>query len=207
MKKPVALIIMDGYGYTSETKGNAVAAANTPNLDRISKEYPSTLINASGLDVGLPNGQMGNSEVGHTNIGAGRIVYQDLTRITKAIEDGEFFNNEVLCQAMENAKDKALHIMGLLSDGGVHSHIDHLKALVKMAKEKGVEKVYVHAFTDGRDTDPQSAITYVKEAEEVMAEVGVGEFASVSGRYYAMDRDKRWERVQLAYDAMVRRKR
>ena len=203
MKKPVALIIMDGYGYTSETKGNAVAAANTPNLDRISKEYPSTLINASGLDVGLPNGQMGNSEVGHTNIGAGRIVYQDLTRITKAIEDGDFFTNEVLCQAMDNAVDKSLHIMGLLSDGGVHSHIDHLKALVKMAKEKGVKKVYVHAFTDGRDTDPQSAITYVKEAEEVMAEVGVGEFASVSGRYYAMDRDKRWERVQLAYDAMV----
>ena len=137
MKKPVALIIMDGYGYTSETKGNAVAAAKTPNLDRISNEYPSTTINASGLDVGLPNGQMGNSEVGHTNIGAGRIVYQDLTRITKAIEDGEFFENEVLCQAMENAKDKALHLMGLLSDGGVHSHIDHLKALIRMAKVKG----------------------------------------------------------------------
>ena len=203
MKKPVALIIMDGFGCTEETKGNAVAAANTPNLDRLSSEYPSTTISASGLDVGLPDGQMGNSEVGHTNIGAGRIVYQDLTRITKAIEDGDFFTNEVLCKAMENAKDKSLHLMGLLSDGGVHSHVDHLKALVKMAKEKGVEKVYVHAFTDGRDTDPQSAITYVKEVEDVMSEVGVGQFASVNGRYYAMDRDKRWERINLAYDAMV----
>ncbi|MGL5329700.1 MAG: 2,3-bisphosphoglycerate-independent phosphoglycerate mutase [Peptostreptococcaceae bacterium] len=203
MKKPVALIIMDGFGCTNQEIGNAVAAANTPNIDRISKDYPSTTINASGLDVGLPDGQMGNSEVGHTNIGAGRIVYQDLTRITKAIKDGDFFTNEVLCQAMENAKDKSLHLMGLLSDGGVHSHIDHLKALIKMAKEKGVEKVYVHAFTDGRDTDPQSAITYIKEVEETMTEVELGEFASVSGRYYAMDRDKRWERVQLAYDAIV----
>ncbi|MGL5694120.1 MAG: 2,3-bisphosphoglycerate-independent phosphoglycerate mutase, partial [Peptostreptococcaceae bacterium] len=203
MKKPVALIIMDGFGCTDQTIGNAVSAANTPNIDRISKDYPSTTIKASGLDVGLPDGQMGNSEVGHTNIGAGRIVYQDLTRITKAIEDGDFLTNEVLCQSMENAKDKSLHLMGLLSDGGVHSHIDHLKALIKMAKEKGVEKVYVHAFTDGRDTDPQSAITYVKEVEETMAEIGLGEFASISGRYYALDRDKRWERVQLAYDAMV----
>ena len=203
MKKPVALIIMDGFGCTNETRGNAVAAAKTPNIDRLSKEYPCTTINASGLDVGLPDGQMGNSEVGHTNIGAGRIVYQDLTRITKAIQDGDFFNNEVLCQAMNNAKDNALHLAGLLSDGGVHSHIDHLKALVKMAKEKGVKKVYIHAFTDGRDTDPQSALTYVKEIEEVIAEIGVGEFASVSGRYYAMDRDKRWERIELAYNAMV----
>ncbi|RDY26405.1 2,3-bisphosphoglycerate-independent phosphoglycerate mutase [Romboutsia weinsteinii] len=203
MKKPVALIIMDGYGYTAQTNGNAVAAANTPNLDRISKEYPSTLMKASGLDVGLPPGQMGNSEVGHTNIGAGRIVYQDLTRVTKSIEDGDFFTNEVLCQAMDNAKDHALHIMGLLSDGGVHSHIDHLKALIKMAKEQGVEKVYVHAFTDGRDTDPQSALDYAKEAQATMDEVGVGEFATVSGRYYAMDRDKRWERVELAYNAMA----
>lgn len=203
MKKPVALIIMDGYGYTKETKGNAINAAKTPNLDRISKEYPNTLIKASGLDVGLPPGQMGNSEVGHTNIGAGRIVYQDLTRITKSIEDGDFFTNEVLVKAMDNAKNNALHVMGLLSDGGVHSHIDHLKALVKMAKEKGVEKVYVHAFTDGRDTDPQSGLEYVKEAQDAMDEIGVGEFASVSGRYYAMDRDKRWERIELAYNAMV----
>lgn len=202
MKKPVALIIMDGFGYTKNKKGNAILEANTPNLDNIIKQYPNTLIKASGLDVGLPDGQMGNSEVGHTNIGAGRIVYQDLTRITKSIEDGSFFKNEVLCQAMENAKDKALHLMGLLSDGGVHSHIDHLKALIKMANEKGVKKVYVHAFTDGRDTDPKSAIGYAKQIEDLMIETGTGEFATVSGRYYAMDRDKRWERIQLAYEAM-----
>ena len=203
MKKPVALIIMDGFGESNSTVGNAVKAANTPNLDRIEKTYPTTLIKASGLDVGLPDGQMGNSEVGHTNIGAGRIVYQDLTRITKSIQDGDFFTNEVLNGAMENAKEHALHIMGLLSDGGVHSHIDHLKALIKMAKEKGVERVYVHAFTDGRDTDPQSGLSYAKEIEACMAETGVGQFATVNGRYYAMDRDNRWERVQLAYDAMV----
>ena len=193
MKKPVALIIMDGFGESNNTIGNAVKEAKTPNLDRIEKTYPTTLIKASGLDVGLPDGQMGNSEVGHTNIGAGRIVYQDLTRITKAIQDGDFFTNEVLEKAMENGKEHAVHIMGLLSDGGVHSHIDHLKALIKMAKEKGVEKVYVHAFTDGRDTDPQSGINYVKEIEAYMDEMGVGQFATVNGRYYAMDRDKRWE--------------
>ena len=198
MKKPVALIIMDGFGESNSTVGNAVKAANTPNLDRIEKTYPTTLIKASGLDVGLPDGQMGNSEVGHTNIGAGRIVYQDLTRITKSIQDGDFLNG-----AMENAKEHALHIMGLLSDGGVHSHIDHLKALIKMAKEKGVERVYVHAFTDGRDTDPQSGLSYAKEIEACMAETGVGQFATVNGRYYAMDRDKRWERVEKAYKAMV----
>lgn len=203
MKKPVALIIMDGFGESNSTVGNAVKAANTPNLDRIEKTYPTTLIKASGLDVGLPDGQMGNSEVGHTNIGAGRIVYQDLTRITKSIQDGDFFTNEVLNGAMENAKEHALHIMGLLSDGGVHSHIDHLKALIKMAKEKGVERVYVHAFTDGRDTDPQSGLSYAKEIEACMAETGVGQFATVNGRYYAMDRDKRWERVEKAYKAMV----
>ena len=203
MKKPVALIIMDGFGHTTKKEGSAIDKANIPNIKRLVEEYPNTLINASGLDVGLPNGQMGNSEVGHTNIGAGRIVYQDLTRITKSIEDGDFFTNEVLCQAMENGKQHALHIMGLLSDGGVHSHIDHLKALIKMAKEQGVEKVYVHAFTDGRDTDPQSAINYVKDMEEYMANIGCGQFASVNGRYYAMDRDKRWERVEKAYNAMV----
>ena len=204
MKKPVALIIMDGFGYSKEKDGNAVFSAKTPELDRISSEYPGTLMRASGLDVGLPDGQMGNSEVGHTNIGAGRIVYQDLTRVTKSIDDGDFFENEVLCHAMDNAKENALHIMGLLSDGGVHSHIYHLKALLKMAKEKGVEKVYVHAFTDGRDTDPRSAVGYAKETLETMKEVGAGEFASVSGRYYAMDRDKRWERIELAYNAMVK---
>ena len=203
MKKPVALIIMDGFGESNSTVGNAVKAANTPNLDRIEKTYPTTLIKASGLDVGLPDGQMGNSEVGHTNIGAGRIVYQDLTRITKSIQDGDFFTNEVLNGAMENAKEHALHIMGLLSDGGVHSHIDHLKALIKMAKEKGVERVYVHAFTDGRDTDPQSGLSYAKEIEACMAETGVGQFATVNGRYYAMDRDKRWQRIEKCYNAMV----
>ncbi|PBI39756.1 phosphoglycerate mutase (2,3-diphosphoglycerate-independent) [Clostridioides difficile] len=204
MKKPVALIIMDGFGYNKDVKGNAIAESKTPNLDRIKKEYPNTLINASGLDVGLPDGQMGNSEVGHTNIGAGRIVYQDLTRITKSIKDGDFFTNKVLCEAMDNAKENYLHVMGLLSDGGVHSHIDHLKAIIKMSKDKGVQKVYVHAFTDGRDTDPQSALEYAKEVQASMDEIGVGEFATVSGRYYAMDRDKRWERVELAYNAMVR---
>ena len=203
MKKPVALIIMDGFGHTTKKEGSAIDKANIPNIKRFIEEYPNTLISASGLDVGLPNGQMGNSEVGHTNIGAGRIVYQDLTRITKSIEDGEFFTNEVLCQAMKNGKDKALHIMGLLSDGGVHSHINHLKALLKMAKEQGVQKVYVHAFTDGRDTDPQSAIHYVRDIEDYMEEIGCGSFATVNGRYYAMDRDKRWERVEKAYNAMV----
>lgn len=203
MKKPIALIIMDGFGESKIAEGNAVNSANTPNLDNIVKEYPNTLINASGLDVGLPDGQMGNSEVGHTNIGAGRVVYQDLTRVTKAIDDGDFFENEVLLKAMENGKEHSLHLMGLLSDGGVHSHIDHLKALLKMAKENGVTNVYVHAFTDGRDTAPRSAIGYIQDVEDYMKELGVGKFASVSGRYYAMDRDKRWERVQLAYDAMV----
>ena len=203
MKKPVALIIMDGFGESQNTNGNAIAASNTPNLDKIIKEYPNTLIQASGLDVGLPDGQMGNSEVGHTNIGAGRIVYQDLTRVSKAIEDGDFFNNEVLLKAMENAKENSLHLMGLLSNGGVHSHIDHLKALVKMAKENGVENVFIHAFTDGRDVDPRSALEFIEDVENYMNEVGVGKIASVSGRYYALDRDKRWERVQLAYEAMV----
>lgn len=203
MKKPIALIIMDGFGESKIETGNAVISAKTPNLDKIVEEYPNTLINASGLDVGLPDGQMGNSEVGHTNIGAGRIVYQDLTRVTKAIEDGDFFENEVLLKAMENGKEHSLHLMGLLSDGGVHSHIDHLKALLKMAKENNVENVFVHAFTDGRDTAPRSAIGYIEDVENYMKELGVGKFASVSGRYYAMDRDKRWERVRLAYEAMV----
>ena len=203
MKKPVALIIMDGFGESKNTDGNAIASSNTPNLDKIMNEYPHTLIQASGLDVGLPDGQMGNSEVGHTNIGAGRIVYQDLTRVSKAIEDGDFFTNEALLKAMENAKEHSLHLMGLLSNGGVHSHIDHLKALVKMAKENGVENVFVHAFTDGRDVDPRSALEFIEDVENYMKEVGVGKIASVSGRYYAMDRDKRWERVEKAYKAMV----
>ena len=203
MKKPIALIIMDGFGESKIAEGNAVLNAKTPNLDKLVSECPNTLIAASGMDVGLPEGQMGNSEVGHTNIGAGRIVYQDLTRVSKSIVDGDFFTNEVLVQAMNNAKNSALHLMGLISDGGVHSHIDHLKALIKMAKEQGVENVFVHGFTDGRDVAPTSALSFVEDIENYMNEVGVGKFASLSGRYYAMDRDKRWERVQLAYEAMV----
>ena len=203
MKKPIALIIMDGFGESKITEGNAVLNAKTPNLDKLVSECPNTLIAASGMDVGLPEGQMGNSEVGHTNIGAGRIVYQDLTRVSKSIVDGDFFTNEVLVEAMNNAKNSALHLMGLISDGGVHSHIDHLKALIKMAKEQGVENVFVHGFTDGRDVAPTSALSFVEDIENYMNEVGVGKFASLSGRYYAMDRDKRWERVQLAYEAMV----
>lgn len=204
MKKPIALIIMDGFGESKIVEGNAVLNAKTPNLDKIVENNPHTLINASGLDVGLPDGQMGNSEVGHTNIGAGRIVYQDLTRVSKSINDGDFFKNEVLLQAMNNAKDHSLHLMGLLSDGGVHSHIDHLKGILKMAKENGVKNVFVHAFTDGRDVAPRSALEFVADVEDYMKELGVGKFASVSGRYYAMDRDKRWERVELAYNAMVK---
>ena len=203
MKKPIALIIMDGFGESKITEGNAVLNAKTPNLDKLVSECPNTLIAASGMDVGLPEGQMGNSEVGHTNIGAGRIVYQDLTRVSKSIVDGDFFTNEVLVEAMNNAKNSALHLMGLISDGGVHSHIDHLKALIKMAKEQGVENVFVHGFTDGRDVAPTSALSFVEDIENYMNEVGVGKFASLSGRYYSMDRDKRWERVQLAYEAMV----
>ena len=203
MKKPVVLTIMDGFGYTPNKEGNAIALAGTPHLDALSAKYPHTLIEASGLDVGLPGGQMGNSEVGHTNIGAGRIVYQDLTRITKAIEDGDFFENPALVAAMENAKDKSLHILGLLSDGGVHSHIDHLRALLDMAKRRGLTSLYVHALTDGRDTDPQSAIEYVGQIEDYMKELGLGRFATVAGRYYAMDRDQRWERIKLAYQAIV----
>ena len=203
MKKPIALIIMDGFGESKIAEGNAVLNAKTPNLDKLVSECPNTLIAASGMDVGLPEGQMGNSEVGHTNIGAGRIVYQDLTRVSKSIADGDFFTNEVLVEAMNNAKNSALHLMGLISDGGVHSHIDHLKALIKMAKEQGVENVFVHGFTDGRDVAPTSALSFVEDIENYMNEVGVGKFASLSGRYYAMDRDKRWERVQLAYEAMV----
>ena len=204
MKKPVVLTIMDGFGYTPEKEGNAIALAGTPNLDALCEKYPHTLINASGLDVGLPDGQMGNSEVGHTNIGAGRVVYQDLTRVTKAIEDGDFFTNKELVAAMENAKDKSLHILGLLSDGGVHSHMNHLLALLDMAKKNGLKNVFVHAFTDGRDTDPQSAKGYVETVQAHMDKIGTGKFASVSGRYYAMDRDKRWERVEKAYDAVVK---
>lgn len=205
MKKPTVLIIMDGYGIAPVSGGNAVTTANTPNLDKIFAENPYTTIGASGLAVGLPDGQMGNSEVGHTNMGAGRIVYQDLTRITKAIEDGEFEKNEVLLNAMENVKknNTALHIMGLLSDGGVHSFNGHLYALLEMAKKQNVEKVFVHAFMDGRDVPPSSGKEFVADCVAKMEEIGVGKIATVEGRYYAMDRDTNWDRVEKAYAAMV----
>ena len=205
MKKPLTLIIMDGFGLNPDDYGNAIHAANTPHLNRIFKEYPCTSIGASGMNVGLPDGQMGNSEVGHTNIGAGRVVYQELTRITKSIADGDFFGNEALMAAMENAKKEgaALHLMGLLSDGGVHSHNGHLYGLLEMAKKQGVKDVYVHCFMDGRDVPPTSGKDFVEELEAKMAEIGVGKIATVMGRYYAMDRDNRWERVEKAYAAMV----
>lgn len=204
-KRPTVLMILDGFGLNEKSQGNAVKLADTPNMDKIMKTYPCVDGHASGLDVGLPHGQMGNSEVGHLNIGAGRIVYQELTRITKAIEDGDFFENEALLAAISNCKenDSALHLYGLLSDGGVHSHNTHLYALLKLAKKHGLEKVYVHAFLDGRDTPPASGKDYIEELEEKLREIGVGKIATVMGRYYAMDRDNRWEREKLAYDAMV----
>lgn len=204
-KKPVALIILDGFGYTPDTEGNAVVAAKTPNIDKYLKENPHNLIKCSGMDVGLPDGQMGNSEVGHTNIGAGRVVYQELTRITKSISDGDFFENDALSAAVANCKehDSALHIMGLLSDGGVHSHNTHLYALLELAKRNGIEKVYVHCFLDGRDVPPTSGADYVQSLEDEMAKIGVGKVASVMGRFYAMDRDNRWERVSKAYEAIA----
>ncbi len=197
-------MILDGFGI-APVEGNAIAAANKPNLDKIFAENPHTQIGASGLDVGLPDGQMGNSEVGHTNIGAGRIVYQELTRITKSAQEGDMDKNPALLKAMENAKEngKALHLMGLLSDGGVHSHNTHLYALLEMAKRQGLEKVFVHCFMDGRDVPPSSGKDYVKELMEKLDEIGVGKIATVMGRYYAMDRDNRWERVEKAYAAMV----
>lgn len=204
MKKPVVLTIMDGFGFNSEQKGNAIKAAATPNLDRIFSTCPVCEIGASGLDVGLPDGQMGNSEVGHTNIGAGRIVYQELTRITKSISDGDFFENEAFLAAVENCKKNgsALHLMGLLSDGGVHSHNGHLYALLQLAKKSGLEQVYVHCFLDGRDVPPASGADFVADLQQKMAEIGVGKIATVMGRFYAMDRDNRWERVSKAYAAM-----
>jgi len=204
-KKPYALIIMDGFGVNERTEGNAIKAANTPNIDKYFATCPNTIVHASGMDVGLPDGQMGNSEVGHTNIGAGRIVYQELTRITKSIEDGDFFENEALMGAVENCKKNgtALHLMGLLSSGGVHSHNKHLYGLLNLAKKNGLEKVYVHCFLDGRDVPPSSGEEFVRELVEEIRKIGVGEIASVMGRYYAMDRDNRWERVVLAYNAMV----
>ena len=204
-KKPYALIIMDGYGVNERQEGNAIYAAKTPNMDKYLAEYPNTIIHASGMDVGLPEGQMGNSEVGHTNIGAGRIVYQELTRITKAIDDGDFFENEELIAAVENCRKNgsSLHLMGLLSDGGVHSHNKHLYGLLEMAKKNGVENVFVHCFLDGRDVPPSSGADFVEALVEKIRTIGVGKIATVMGRYYAMDRDNRWERVEKAYSAMV----
>ncbi len=203
--KVTMLMILDGFGDNQNKDGNAIKLANTPNIDKLMKKYPNTDIYTSGLHVGLPEGQMGNSEVGHTNIGAGRIVYQELTRITKAIEDGDFFSNQELIAAIENCKKNhsKLHILGLVSDGGVHSHIRHLYGLLELAKRRDFEDVYVHCFLDGRDTPPASAEGYIVKLQEKMKEKGVGKIASISGRFYAMDRDKRWQRVQKCYDALV----
>ncbi len=205
-KKPTVLMILDGYGLNEKQEGNAVAEAKTPVMDKLMAECPFVKGNASGLAVGLPDGQMGNSEVGHLNMGAGRIVYQELTRITKEIEDGVFFENEALVKAVENAKanDSALHLYGLVSDGGVHSHNTHIYGLLELAKRHGLKKVYVHCFLDGRDTPPTSGKDYVQELVDKMAEIGVGEVATVMGRYYAMDRDNRWDRVEKAYRALTK---
>ena len=204
-KKPVMLMILDGFGINEKEDGNAVKLANTPNIDKLMKKFQTTKIYTSGLKVGLPDGQMGNSEVGHTNIGAGRIVYQELTKITKSIEDGNFFAIPEFIEAIENCKkyNSKLHILGLVSDGGVHSHIRHLYGLLEMAKRRDFENVYVHCFLDGRDTPPASAENYITQLEEKMREKGIGKIASLSGRYYAMDRDKRWDRVKKCYDALV----
>ena len=206
MKRPTLLLILDGFGLNDNTKANAVYTAKTPNIDRLMKEYPFVKGNASGLHVGLPDGQMGNSEVGHLNMGAGRVVIQELTRITKEIEDGDFFKNEALLNAMNNVmkNNSALHLYGLVSDGGVHSHITHLYGLLEMAKREGISKVYVHCFMDGRDTAPTSGITYIEELQNKMKELGVGRIATIMGRYYAMDRDNRWERIEKAYNALTK---
>lgn len=205
-KKPTVLMILDGYGLNEKKEANAVYEAKTPVMDKLMTEYPFVKGYASGLAVGLPDGQMGNSEVGHLNMGAGRIVYQELTRITKEIEDGDFFKNEALLTAMRNAKENnsSIHFMGLLSDGGVHSHNTHLYGLLEMAKREGLEKVYVHCFLDGRDTPPASGKGYIEELQAKMKEIGVGEIGVVSGRYYAMDRDNRWDRVEMAYKALTK---
>ncbi len=205
MSRPNCIIIMDGYGFNCECKGNAIKCANSKNIDYYMDNYPATLIGARAMDVGLPEGQMGNSEVGHLNMGAGRIVYQELTRITKSINDGDFFENQAFLSAIENAKmnGKKLHLYGLLSDGGVHSHITHLFALIKLAKEKGLDNVYVHCFLDGRDVSPTSGADFIQQLQDEIDRLGFGAIASVGGRYYVMDRDNRWERVEKAYDMMT----
>lgn len=204
-KKPVALIILDGFAFRDETFGNAVAQANKPNFDRYWNQYPHATLTAAGEAVGLPEGQMGNSEVGHLNIGAGRVVYQSLTRLNKSIREGDFFTNPAFLDAVAHVKahQSKLHVMGLLSDGGVHSHYEHMFALLKLVKQQGLEDVFVHGFLDGRDVGPTTALDYIEETEKQMAEIGVGQFASIHGRYYAMDRDKRWDRVALTYNVLV----
>ena len=204
-KRPTVLLILDGYGLSEQTEHNAIALADTPVMDRLMEEYPFAKGNASGLAVGLPEGQMGSSEVGHLNMGAGRIVYQDLVRITKEIESGSFFENEALLKAMDNAKENgtSLHIFGLLSDGGVHSHNFHLYALLELAKRRGLNKVYVHCFTDGRDTPPESGKDYIRALQDEMDRIGCGRIATVAGRYYAMDRDNHWDRIEKAYRAIT----
>ncbi len=203
-KIPYAIIIMDGYGLAPDGEGNAIYLNGSKNVKKLMREYPSATLGASGLSVGLPDGQMGNSEVGHLNMGAGRIVYQDLTKITKAIEDGDFFENPALVKAMDNAKSgKKLHLYGLVSNGGVHSHLTHLYALLKMAKDRGLEEVYVHCFMDGRDVPPTSGAGFIRELQNKISEIGIGKVASVCGRYYAMDRDNNWDRVEQAYDMLT----
>lgn len=203
--KPLVLMILDGFGYNESDYGNAIRKAKMPNLRKIASNSPKTLIGASGTDVGLPEGQMGNSEVGHTNIGAGRVVYQPLMRITNSVRDGSFFENEALCSAIENCKTNksALHILGLLSDGGVHSHLEHIFALIDMAAKNNLEKVFIHCFTDGRDVPPTSAKGFIEKLQAKLDETGVGKIASVGGRYFGMDRDKRWDRVEQHYNAIV----
>ncbi|HKS66673.1 MAG TPA: 2,3-bisphosphoglycerate-independent phosphoglycerate mutase [Candidatus Acidoferrales bacterium] len=201
--RPIVLTVLDGWGFRPETQGNAIALARKPNYDRLLKEFPNALIHTSGPFVGLPEGQMGNSEVGHLNIGAGRIVQMDITRVDQMIANGEFFRDPLLLEAMTRGRQRQLHLLGLLSDGGVHSHIEHLFALLRMARENKVERVFIHCFMDGRDTPPQSGVDYLRRLEQKMREYGVGQVASVSGRYYAMDRDNRWERIEKAYRAIV----
>src|SRR6185503_1378627 len=201
--KPLILTILDGWGYSSAVEGNAIAAARKPTYDKLLREFPNTLVHTSGPYVGLPEGQMGNSEVGHLNTGAGRVVQMDVTRIDKLIASGEFFKTPVLLGCMRHARGRRLHLLGLCSQGGVHSQLTHLYPLLRMAKQEGVENVFVHCFMDGRDTPPESGAGYLREIEKQMRSIGVGKIASVSGRYYAMDRDKRWERIERAFNAMV----
>ena len=204
-KDLTVLIIMDGFGITEASDTNAVTVADTPNYDKLTAKYPTTTIKCGGRDVGLPDGQMGNSEVGHLNLGAGRIIYQPLTRITKSIEDGDFFENPALKKAMDNAVEHgtALHLMGLISDGGVHSHTDHALAAVKMAKDAGIKKIYLHSFMDGRDVPPSSGLGFIRELDNQLEKLGAGEIATVSGRFWAMDRDNIWDRVELSYNAIT----